>query len=255
MAIAEITTVMGCGQARRLTARRALPAGRSVARGPRVAGGKDLPRALRVELPRGIDEVARVDDVIAVEHLPRLPADELHHDALRNAGADEVSDGRPAKVVEHAARHPGGAACRRPRLVEAPDRVAVRAGEDICDRASQLAFALARDRPAAFQERAELGREREHTALAGLRGAGVEPDLADVEGDVRPAEPGGFGPPAPARRVEERHEVGEVRRQPRERPRDARARRGPAVALFQIRFGHRYIAPPAESHVEPPARR
>ena len=240
------------------------------------------------------------------------------------------------------------------------------------DRASQLAFALARDRPAAFEECAELGREREHAALAGLRGAGVEPDLADVEGDVRPAEPGGFGPPAPARRVEERHEVGQVRRQPaadrlefvpleepsphvvlaqegdvrprRERPRrdrereralqdgqlavdggvlralvlspgdvpsdvrgrdgghaapaeerpevqphvafdvderapavdpviiqdladggaehqpgerrrDARARGSPAVALFHMRFGHRYIATPAESHVAPPARR
>ena len=48
---------------------------------------------------------------------------------------------------------------------------------------------------------------------------------------------------------------GGAERQPGERPRDARARRGPAVALFQIRFGHRYIAPPAESHVEPPARR
>ena len=115
--------------------------------------------------------------------------------------------------MEHAPWHAGGAACRRPRLVEAPDGLAVRAREDVRDRSSELAFAVARHRPAPFEERAQLGREREHAALAGLRRAGIEPDLTDVERDVRPAEPGGLRAPPPARRVEERHEVGEVRRE------------------------------------------
>src|SRR5207245_5789314 len=97
-----------------------------------------------------------------------------------------------------------------PRLVEGAERLAVRAREDVRDDASELAFALARDRPPPFEQRPEVGREREHASLAGLRGTRLEPDLAGVEGDVRPAETGGFGPPAPARRVEDRDEVGKV---------------------------------------------
>src|SRR6266478_4503972 len=38
-------------------------------RRPAPAGWREV-RSGRVELPRGVDEIARVDDVIAVEHLP-----------------------------------------------------------------------------------------------------------------------------------------------------------------------------------------
>src|SRR5436309_13723565 len=193
---------------------RALPLPFRRGKRPLAASGEDLPRPGRVELPRGVDEIARVDDVIAVEHLARPPADQLHRDALDDAGADEVADGGPAEIMEDAAGHPGGATRRRPGLVEAPDRRAVRAGEDMRDDAPELPFPLTRDRAAPLEERAQVGREREDAALAGLRGPRLEPDLAGVEGDVRPAEPGGFGAPAPAREVEERHEVGQVGRQP-----------------------------------------
>src|SRR5204863_6227105 len=105
---------------------------------------------------------------------------------------------------------PGGAAGRPPRLSEAAAWLFVRSCEDVQDEACEPAFAVARDRPPSFEQRPEVGREREHAPLAGLGGARLESDLTGVEGDVRPAETGGFGPPAPARRVEERHEVGQV---------------------------------------------
>src|SRR2546422_1356765 len=76
--------------------------------------GETLPYARRVELPRGLAQVGRADDVVAIEHLARLPADQLHRDPFGHAGTDEVADGGPAEVVEHAARHPGGATGRRP---------------------------------------------------------------------------------------------------------------------------------------------
>src|SRR5437016_8812942 len=89
---------------------RALPLPVSPGKAPARRQREDLPRPGRVELPRGVDEIARVDDVIAVEHLARPPADQLHRDALDDAGADEVADGGPAEIMEDrpgtpAARH------------------------------------------------------------------------------------------------------------------------------------------------------
>src|SRR5207249_7684221 len=73
---------------------------------------RDLPRAGRVELLRGVDEIARVDDVVAVEHLAGFPADHLHRDPLGDARADEIADGGPAEIVEDAAGHPSRATRR-----------------------------------------------------------------------------------------------------------------------------------------------
>src|SRR5207249_5745594 len=160
---------------------------------------KQLPSARRIELPGGLEQVGRVDDVVAIEHLAGLPADQLHRDPFGHAGTDEVSDGGPAEVVEHMARHAGGATGRRPCLVEATERRPVGAREDMRDAASEFAFAGTRDRPPSFEQRAEGGSEREHAAFAGLRGAGIEPDLTGVEVDARPAETGCFGSPSPPR--------------------------------------------------------
>src|SRR5207245_803362 len=244
---------------------------RSAGRGGRTvraASPLHVPRARRVELPHGLDQVGRADDVVAIEHLAGLPADHLHRDPFGDAGAGEVADGGTPEVVEDAARHPGGAAGRRPRLVEGAERLAVRAREDVRDEASELAFTGARDRPPPFEQRPEVGREREHAPLAGLGGARLEPDLGGVEGDVRPAETGGFGPPAPARRVEERAEVqphvafdveeralavhavvvedvahGGAEGRPGERRREDPH----AVAAFQARFAHVSLARPADA--------
>src|SRR5438132_1533591 len=114
-------------------------------RRPAPAGWRDF-RSGRVELLRGVDEIARVDDVVAVEHLTGLPADQLHRDPFGDARADEVADGGPAEIVEDAAGHPSSATRRRPGLVETSDRRAVRAREDVRDDASELPFALPRDR-------------------------------------------------------------------------------------------------------------
>src|SRR5439155_10125582 len=131
--------------------------------------------------------------------------DPLHRDPFGHAGTDEVSNGGPAEVVEHAARHAGDAAGRRPWLVEGTERRTVGALEDVRDDASEVALARTRDRPPSFEQRAEVGREREHAAFAGLRGAGIEPDLTGVEVDARPVETGRFGSPSPPRDPEERH--------------------------------------------------
>src|SRR5207248_6106511 len=104
----------------------------------------------------------RIHDVIAIEHLPRLPPDHLHGDALRDAGAEQVPDRRAAEVVKHASRHAARAAGARPGLVEAADRLAARARED-------ETVPVARVDPPPCEKRAEIGREREHPTLAGLR--------------------------------------------------------------------------------------
>jgi len=148
---------------------------------PPLRGGR------RVELPGRLAQVRVAHDVVAVEHLPRLPADQLHGDALGHAGPHEIADGPAAKVVQHAAGDAGFAARRPPRLAEPPDRLAVRAGEDERDDAAE--GALARDGAAPVEKGALLGRQREHPPLARLGRAGVEPDLAPREVHLRPAAP------------------------------------------------------------------
>src|SRR5439155_6904905 len=91
-------------------------------------------------------------------------ADHLHRDPLGDARADEIADGGPAEIVEDAAGHPSRATRRRPGLVETSNRRAVRAGEDVRDDASELPFALPRDRASPPEQRAKPGREREDAA-------------------------------------------------------------------------------------------
>src|SRR5262249_18585857 len=67
-------------------------------------------------------EVALVDDVVAVEHRPRLVGGDFHRAVLGQAVAAHVPDTGPPQVVDDEARRAGRAAGGEPRLPEAADR-------------------------------------------------------------------------------------------------------------------------------------
>ncbi len=71
-----------------------------------------------LELPRGEPEVRLADDVVAVEHRPRLVAGDRHRHPLGDPRPDHVADRRPPEVVEEPAAKTGGPARGPPRLVE-----------------------------------------------------------------------------------------------------------------------------------------
>jgi len=64
-----------------------------------------LARGLRgvlelLQFPHRVRQVQLADDVVAVEHAAGLVSANSHRYALLHARADEISDRRPAKVVE-----------------------------------------------------------------------------------------------------------------------------------------------------------
>src|SRR5262249_8288872 len=134
--------------------------------------------ARRIELLCGFDQIRRADDVVPIEHLARPPADHLHRDPFGDASAEEVANGGAAAVMDTPAGHSGPATRRAPCFVEAADRLPLAAREDVRKDVTERAFTITRHHPSPLEQRAELGREWEHAALAGLRGPRVEPDLA-----------------------------------------------------------------------------
>src|SRR5207245_9550409 len=83
-----------------------------------------LPLLVRKPLRDGFGEVGFVDDVIAVEHRPRLPAAELHDLTLRHAATTEVTGSRAPEVVHEPAFQPGLFTCALPDAPEAVDALA-----------------------------------------------------------------------------------------------------------------------------------
>ena len=71
---------------------------------------------------RGVPQISIADDIIAIEDAARLVTAQFHRDALRNAGADHVSDSGPAEVVRDAAWAASGDPGAAPRVVEAARR-------------------------------------------------------------------------------------------------------------------------------------
>ena len=80
-----------------------------------------LLRQIRNELVPGVEQFLLVDDVVAVEDGATLVAGQEHGDPLGDAGADQVSGGSAAAIVEEAGRHAGCLTGRAP----AADRDAV----------------------------------------------------------------------------------------------------------------------------------
>src|SRR5207247_10619649 len=71
-----------------------------------------------VTLGECLRHVCLVHDVIAVQHRPRLPAYDLHHDFLWHTGVDEFSRGSASEIVQPPSLQPGSLARRLPDLVK-----------------------------------------------------------------------------------------------------------------------------------------
>ena len=139
-----------------------------------------LLREIGDELVPGVEQFLLVDDVVAVEDGTALVPGQEHGDALGDAGADQVTGGGAAAIVEEAGRHPSGLARGAPRGAPAPDGDAV-AVED--ERAGGVAAC-----PPSVQRVGDGGRDRENPPDQRLRARGREPDDAAGPIDLVPAE-------------------------------------------------------------------
>src|SRR5881628_3977120 len=89
---------------------------------PICRGRRDVCRLFAVEaLSHGRGEVCLVDDVVAVEHAPRLPAAEPHDLALRYTCLAKVARRAPAQIVDEPPDEPRAFACALPRGPHGPD--------------------------------------------------------------------------------------------------------------------------------------
>ena len=80
-----------------------------------------LLREIGDELVPGVEQFLLVDDVVAVEDGTALVPGQEHGDALGDAGADQVTGGGAAAIVEEAGGHPSGLARGAPRGAPAAD--------------------------------------------------------------------------------------------------------------------------------------
>jgi len=79
-----------------------------------------------VKPTRGLLEIRRADDVVAIEHGARLVAGHLHRHALRHARVDGIPDGGAPQIVAEAARDAGRLARGRPCLAKSSRRCPAR---------------------------------------------------------------------------------------------------------------------------------
>ena len=66
----------------------------------------------------GLLQVARVSDVVAVQHGAGLMADDIHHHALWDAGADHIPGCRAPQIMEVFARASRALTGKLPRVME-----------------------------------------------------------------------------------------------------------------------------------------
>src|SRR5262249_25642509 len=71
----------------------------------------------------GVGEVARAGDVVAREDAASAPAAEVHHDLLRDTGANQVPGRAAPEIVEEEAVDPCRLRRAAPRLPEVPSNV------------------------------------------------------------------------------------------------------------------------------------
>jgi hypothetical protein len=71
-----------------------------------------------IQRGRGRLQVGRADDVVAIEHRPRLVAAHRHRHAFGDAGPDVIPDRGPPEIVQQFAGAAGRLARRPPALVE-----------------------------------------------------------------------------------------------------------------------------------------
>ena len=121
------------------------------------------------------------DGVAAVDRLG-LVADDRHRHGARHTGPFERPHRRPPHVVNQLARTPGRLAGVLPRRAERHDPFAVPVEDERADRAGRLQPLVLGE--LAFEDRFDLGRERERPSLAVLRRVRVQPNTAPGPIDV-----------------------------------------------------------------------
>ena len=111
----------------------------------------------------------------------------LHRDSLRDAGADEITDGGSAEVVQDATRASGFRAGRPECGPEASDWSA-RSMEHARANDLEPPLQILGDHPLLIKEFAQLPRHRKRSSLAVLRLARIESDFTGGEVDLSPLE-------------------------------------------------------------------
>jgi hypothetical protein len=109
----------------------------------------------------------------------------LHRDALRDAGADEIADGRSSEVVQDATGASGLGTRRPERDPEALDGPA-RAVEHVRADDLELPLEIFGGRSLPFKHFTQLARHREGPSLAVLRLSRIEPHFVAAKVDLPP---------------------------------------------------------------------
>src|SRR5437773_9623404 len=155
-----------------------------------MCGTLDVCRLFAIEsLGHGLGEIRFIDNVVAIEHRPRLPAAEAHDLALRHPATAEVAGRCAPEIVHEPAFEAGLLAGSRPGSTEALDALA-------CPMEDEGPVAL---RPSLFKQLVQLRPETEgeHSGVATLRLVRVQPHHVPFPIDLVPREAKRLGfPPA-----------------------------------------------------------
>src|SRR5213592_4054768 len=142
----------------------------------------------------GFREVGFVNDVVSVEHRPRLPAAEFHDFTLRHATTTKVAGRCAPEIVHESAFEPGLLASPRPNAPKGVDALPAPVK-------NKQPIPL---RPPLLQQLLQLGSEteREHTGVAALGLGRVKPHHLPLPIHLVPREVERLGLP-PARQTQE----------------------------------------------------